>query len=586
MANILEYTLSLQDELSTKLNKIGVNSEEALDVFSKLESQTRKVQNAMGSMGVSIGTLSQQVALLKAEKEWIPASNKKDLKIINGEIAKLERQINRLNNIESTGIRNWFSSLKQQIPILNMLRNPLVLLAIGVRQLNSYLKQSTGAYKEQAVEETKLAAIMRNTMNATEGDVKAILSLASAQQKLGVIGDEVQLAGAQELATYVTKRESLERLLPAMNDMLAQQYGLNATQEQAVTIASMMGKVLDGQVGALSRYGYRFDEAQENVLKYGTEAQRTAMLAQVLQQYVGGVNKALAATPEGQLKQAANNTGNLNERVGQLYMHIQATLLPVREKIQEIIESIIVFFEQNAEKIKEIVGAIASAIVFAISVITPPLEWMINLIVMVTGWLYNFMQALQEGNVYAELFAIALMSLASGLAANFLWVNRLVIASKIKALWDTILTIKTLLFTKAIWALNIAMKSNPIGWIVAGVMALVSAIVLVIKKLGIFKKKLDDTKDSAMDPDMSAALNMPKMPEMPGAPNATVVQEGIKSISSGGSRETNINVTIHKMIEAFTVNQQHGQSISSVKDEILSTLLDVINSLNRIPAHL
>ncbi len=585
MANILEYTLSLQDELSTKLNKIGVNSEEALDVFSKLESQTRKVQNAMGSMGVSIGTLSQQVALLKAEKEWIPASNKKDLKIINGEIAKLERQINRLNNIESTGIRNWFSSLKQQIPILNMLRNPLVLLAIGVRQLNSYLKQSTGAYKEQAVEETKLAAIMRNTMNATEGDVKAILSLASAQQKLGVIGDEVQLAGAQELATYVTKRESLERLLPAMNDMLAQQYGLNATQEQAVTIASMMGKVLDGQVGALSRYGYRFDEAQENVLKYGTEAQRTAMLAQVLQQYVGGVNKALAATPEGQLKQAANNTGNLNERVGQLYMHIQATLLPVREKIQEIIESIIVFFEQNAEKIKEIVGAIASAIVFAISVITPPLEWMINLIVMVTGWLYNFMQALQEGNVYAELFAIALMSLASGLAANFLWVNRLVIASKIKALWDTILTIKTLLFTKAIWALNIAMKSNPIGWIVAGVMALVSAIVLVIKKLGIFKKKLDDTKDSAMDPDMSAALNMPKMPEMPGAPNATVVQEGIKSISSGGSRETNINVTIHKMIEAFTVNQQHGQSISSVKDEILSTLLDVINSLNRIPAH-
>lgn len=585
MANILEYTLSLQDELSTKLNKIGVNSEEALDVFSKLESQTRKVQNAMGSMGVSIGTLSQQVALLKAEKEWIPASNKKDLKIINGEIAKLERQINRLNNIESTGIRNWFSSLKQQIPILNMLRNPLVLLAIGVRQLNSYLKQSTGAYKEQAVAETKLAAIMRNTMNATEGDVKAILSLASAQQKLGVIGGEVQLAGAQELATYVTKRESLERLLPAMNDMLAQQYGLNATQEQAVTIASMMGKVLDGQVGALSRYGYRFDEAQENVLKYGTEAQRTAMLAQVLQQYVGGVNKALAATPEGQLKQAANNTGNLNERVGQLYMHIQATLLPVREKIQEIIESIIVFFEQNAEKIKEIVGAIASAIVFAISVITPPLEWMINLIVMVTGWLYNFMQALQEGNVYAELFAIALMSLASGLAANFLWVNRLVIASKIKALWDTILTIKTLLFTKAIWALNIAMKSNPIGWIVAGVMALVSAIVLVIKKLGIFKKKLDDTKDSAMDPDMSAALNMPKMPEMPGAPNATVVQEGIKSISSGGSRETNINVTIHKMIEAFTVNQQHGQSISSVKDEILSTLLDVINSLNRIPAH-
>ena len=332
------------------------------------------------------------------------------------------------------------------------------------------------------------------------------------------------MAGAQELATYVTKRESLERLLPAMNDMLAQQHGLNASQEQAITIASMMGKVLDGQVGALSRYGYRFEEAQEKILKYGTEAQRTAMLAEVLQQYVGGVNKALAATPEGKLKQAANNMSELHERVGQLYMHIQATMLPVKEKIQEIIESIIVFFEQNAEKIKQIVGAVASAIVFAISVITPPFEWVIRLITMITGWLYNFMQALHEGNIYAEIFAIALMSLASGLAANYLWTNRLVIASKVKALWDTILTLKTMLFTKAVWALNFAMKANPIGWIVAGVMALVSAIVLVIKKLGIFKKKLDDTKDSAMDPDMG--IKMPEMPGMPDAPNAPAVSEG------------------------------------------------------------
>lgn len=582
MPNILEYTLSLQDKLSSRLNKIGVNSEHALDVFSKLESQTQKVQAVMGNMGVSIGTLSQRLALLKAEKEWIPASNKKDLKIVNDEIAKLEKQINKLNNIKATGVKNWFSSLKQQIPILNMLLNPLVLIGLGVRQLSVHLRQSTAAYKAQAVEETKLAQIMRNTMNATDAEVKAIIRLTNAQQKHGVIGDEIQMAGAQELATYVTKRESLERLLPAMNDMLAQQHGLNASQEQAITIASMMGKVLDGQVGALSRYGYRFEEAQEKILKYGTEAQRTAMLAEVLQQYVGGVNKALAATPEGKLKQAANNMSELHERVGQLYMHIQATMLPVKEKIQEIIESIIVFFEQNAEKIKQIVGAVASAIVFAISVITPPFEWVIRLITMITGWLYNFMQALHEGNIYAEIFAIALMSLASGLAANYLWTNRLVIASKVKALWDTILTLKTMLFTKAVWALNFAMKANPIGWIVAGVMALVSAIVLVIKKLGIFKKKLDDTKDSAMDPDMG--IKMPEMPGMPDAPNAPAVSEGIKSISSGGSRETNINVTIHKMIEAFNVTQQAGQSISSVKDEILSTLLDVINSLNRIPA--
>ena len=77
----------------------------------------------------------------------------------------------------------------------------------------------------------------------------------------------MQLAGAQELSTYLTKTSTLKRLLAVLNDMTAQQYGFNATQEQSVNIATMLGKVMDGQVGALSRYGYKFDEVQEKILR-------------------------------------------------------------------------------------------------------------------------------------------------------------------------------------------------------------------------------------------------------------------------------------------------------------------------------
>lgn len=133
----------------------------------------------------------------------------------------------------------------------------------------------TEAYNAQIEAETKLAKVMRNTMGAAQAQVDSIKALTAAQQKLGVIGDEVQLAGAQELATYLSKTESLKTLIPVMNDMLAQQYGLNASQEQATQIASMLGKVMDGQVGALSRYGYKFDKAQEKILKFGTAEQAT-----------------------------------------------------------------------------------------------------------------------------------------------------------------------------------------------------------------------------------------------------------------------------------------------------------------------
>ena len=93
-----------------------------------------------------------------------------------------------------------------------------------------------------------MAVNMRNTMGAREADIQSIKDLCAAQQELGVIGDEVQLSGVQELATYLGEKQSLEQLIPIMNDMLAQQYGLNATQENAAQIATMLGKVMEDVV--------------------------------------------------------------------------------------------------------------------------------------------------------------------------------------------------------------------------------------------------------------------------------------------------------------------------------------------------
>ncbi len=97
---------------------------------------------------------------------------------------------------------------------------------------------------------------MQNTMDARLEDVESIEALISSQEKLGVVSKTAQLGGAQELSTYLTKRETLEKLIPVMNYMIAQQYGINASQESAANIATMLGKIMDGQTGTLSRYGY------------------------------------------------------------------------------------------------------------------------------------------------------------------------------------------------------------------------------------------------------------------------------------------------------------------------------------------
>ena len=191
-------------------------------------------------------------------------------------------------------------------------------VSASVQALQSVMHNLTDAYAVQSAAETRLEQVMRNTMDATDDEIKSIKDLASAQQQLGIVGDEVQLSGAQELATYLSKKESLESLIPVMNDMIAQQYGYNATTESAVTIATMMGKVLDGQTGALSRYGYTFTEAQEQILKFGTEEERAATLAEVVEQSVGGMNEAMAATPYGRIVQVNNAFGDLKETIGQI----------------------------------------------------------------------------------------------------------------------------------------------------------------------------------------------------------------------------------------------------------------------------
>lgn len=157
---------------------------------------------------------------------------------------------------------------------------------------------------------------MRQRMGATDKEIQSIKELASAQQEIGVIGDEVQLSGAQQIATFLNEKASLETLLPAMNNLLAQQKGLNATTQDAVTVGNLMGKVMQGQTSALTRVGITFTKAEEAVLKYGTEQERAAMLAQVITNNVGEMNAQLAQTESGKQQQLVNTLGDMKEELG------------------------------------------------------------------------------------------------------------------------------------------------------------------------------------------------------------------------------------------------------------------------------
>ncbi len=363
-------------------------------------------------------------------------------------IAQIDRALNKVS-VDASKTTGLLERLNSAAFKINNIFQAMSTIVGTVTSTMSAFEQANSA---QIQAETKLATVMRNTMAASDAEIASIKELASAQQRLGVIGDEVQLAGAQELGTYLGKTETLQKLIPVMNDMVAQQYGLNASQESAVNIATMMGKVMDGQVGALSRYGYKFTEAQAQILKFGTEEQRAATLADVVSSAVGGVNEALAQTPEGRMRQVANSIGDMRERVGALYVRVQNALLPAIGKILQLTEKAISLIESKQDVIVAVVTDVANAF----------------------SGLLSFLRRVYD--FITDTLPIW-MGMAGAIAAVTIAVQAQNIALQALIVWEGVVKTATTLWAGAQAVLNAVMTANPIGLIIAGIVALVGVII-------------------------------------------------------------------------------------------------------------
>ena len=212
--------------------------------------------------------------------------------------------------------------------------------------------------KAQNEAEVKLKNALANNVQlrklgqkAQEQSFHVLANEASWLQKIGVIGDEVALAGMQQLASYQLSTAQIVKLSAGMNNLLVKQNGLNATQENAVDIAKLMGKALSGNAGALTRYGIQISESEKKLFKTANQTQRVALLTKILERNVGGVNRAMTNTPEGKIQQVNNLYGDMQERIG-------AKLLPIYGKLAEVALKALPSIENAVYKV---IGALSSA---------------------------------------------------------------------------------------------------------------------------------------------------------------------------------------------------------------------------------
>lgn len=255
--------------------------------------------------------------------------------------------------LNSKGFKDFKSNLKESMNLSKRFKSitgsTLGQLAIGYFTISGLVGQYNKAVEAsnyQIEQEAKLYNTLR-AQNFRDEQIKSIIDLTGSLQSLGVVGDEVTIAGAQQLATYRLQEDSIKKLLPTMQDLLVKQKGLNGTGQDMEGIANLFAKSMNGQTMALKRSGIILSEREEQLLKVGTEEQKVALLTEAVRRSIGEQNKEMLKTPEGKITSAKNRIGDLYEVWG---MSVRET----RAKFWE-------FVADNAEGLKDVVNRVFKA---------------------------------------------------------------------------------------------------------------------------------------------------------------------------------------------------------------------------------
>lgn len=235
--------------------------------------------------------------------------------------------------------------------------------------LVNFGKQSVAAALKAGEVTAKFQQVAKNN-NWTDEEQKSLLSLNKTLGQTGVISGGTLKAAQAQLGTFALTADQVKTLTPALADMIANNKGYNATAQDGVQIANLLGKVMTGSATALSKYGVTMTDAQKKVLQEGSASEKAAMAAQVLEANFGGINKALAQTPQGKMTILQHEIAGLKTSVGNdliaAFGGVGGAVIKMVQAVEPLITALFDKIAQLAQKIgpplEKVFGVVADKI--------------------------------------------------------------------------------------------------------------------------------------------------------------------------------------------------------------------------------
>ena len=301
MSSIFELEGSIKlnyDKVVDGLNKVQKESNDTAEKFDKLANKSDKTKKSLDNAGDGAEKNGSKFATFKSR--------------IGGAVSAIG------GFISSTAIVGFFKECTQG--------------AINATTANA-----------------KMTEVMKSASKATDSQIDSLKQYAVELSKTGVISAGLNKTAMTQLSTFGLTTDSIKTLIPQLDNLAVNQKGVNATSEDMMNYANMIGKAMQGTATAMTRVGVTMTDAQKKIIENGTEQQRASVIAEVLKQNYGNLNEEIAKTPEGKSKQLQNNLASLKVTLGQ-------NLLPIVVKITSALSKLLSWFNNLSDGTKKFIG--------------------------------------------------------------------------------------------------------------------------------------------------------------------------------------------------------------------------------------
>lgn len=426
MANLLEYVINVRDRATATMQRFGGAAIDATNRLGGIQHESVLVASALRELGAPVDKLKQQLDKLKQERGLIHQRDIAQIRQFNTEIQNLERQIHSLENTTSQSkLGGWAKEAFSQIPFAGLLTNPLVIAGT-----------IAGAAIKKGIEQD----LQNTSFEVLLGSKEAAQNMVSDLTKYGMETpyDKMSLGeNAKQLLGFQIEGKKVMPILRAIGDLAMGDKNKMDSLTLAFAQMSSSGKLNGQDLNQMINAGFN---------PLGEMAQKTGKsIGQLKDEMAKGSISAkmvedafMSATAEGGkfYKMAEKQGQTLGGKWAQFMDNASEKLLIVYQVIGPV-----------AEKLIELGGAALDATFNGL------------------GWLFD---KLMEGHPVAIVAAIAIGSLVASLM--------------LMKTWGLIVTGVTKAITLAQWLWNAAMTANPIGLIIAAVIALIALLGWLIYK--------------------------------------------------------------------------------------------------------